>query len=455
MAKALWKSLLEDDPHRFHLILGPRRVGKTTVLYQTVRHLISEGVSPDRIWWMRLDHPVLMREDLSRLVRQAMNAAGATPDRPVYLMLDELVYIEDWDLWLKTFFDDQWPVRIAATSSATADLRKRRTESGIGRWTEQYLGPYHFAEFLNLAGVEPPQIDVGSDLAETIAHLRPGQPTTEALMAQRRAFMLVGGFPELLAALVRDAPESEGDQLLRSQRVLRTDAVERAIYKDIPQSFGVDNPMTLERLLYVLAAQVTGILSPTNVSNDLGIAQPTLDKYVSYLEQAYMIFTLSNFSGIESNVQRRGRKLYFVDGAIRNAALQRGLTPLDNPTELGHLLENLVATAVRNLAILTNTRVFHWRDKREEVDLILNLPGAPMAFEIGSSVSHSRSGLGRLIERFPEFSGRSFLVTPPSQVQPPDESGIGSLPLDLFLIALGLQSELALSANLGGYGAAS
>jgi hypothetical protein len=44
--------------------------------------------------------------------------------------------------------------------------------------------------------------------------------------------------------------------------VLRNDAVERAVYQDIPQSFGVGNPMMLERLLYILAAQITGVLSP-------------------------------------------------------------------------------------------------------------------------------------------------------------------------------------------------
>ena len=55
------------------------------------------------------------------------------------------------------------------------------------------------------------------------------------------------------------------NQVLESQRVLRSDAVERAVYKDIPQAARVDNPMMLERLLYVLAGQVTGLLSPTNI----------------------------------------------------------------------------------------------------------------------------------------------------------------------------------------------
>jgi hypothetical protein len=58
LAQQLWQTLARDDPHRFQLVLGPRRVGKTTALYQTVRHLIDADVDPTRIWcwptgWVR------------------------------------------------------------------------------------------------------------------------------------------------------------------------------------------------------------------------------------------------------------------------------------------------------------------------------------------------------------------------------------------------------------------
>lgn len=97
----------------------PARVGKTTALYQTVHHLIAAGIAPARIWWLRVDHPLLLQEDLGDLVRAVLETSHASTDEPVFLLLDELVYTGRWDLWLKTFFDEQWPVRIAATSSAT------------------------------------------------------------------------------------------------------------------------------------------------------------------------------------------------------------------------------------------------------------------------------------------------------------------------------------------------
>ncbi|MGH3368900.1 MAG: AAA family ATPase [Nocardioidaceae bacterium] len=226
--------LLDDDPHRFQLVLGPRRVGKTTALHQTVRHLLAAGIAPSQIWWLRPDHPLLLQESLGDLVRAVLDTTQATAGAPVLLLLDELVHTDRWDLWLKTFFDDQWPIRIAATSSATATLRERRLESGVGRWCEQHLTPYLFTEFLALVDQDRP-VEVGDMLADSLDLLRQGQRADGDLAAWRRLFMLVGGFPELLTA-TRDRPdEDESSRLLESQQVLRTDAVERAIYKDLSQ----------------------------------------------------------------------------------------------------------------------------------------------------------------------------------------------------------------------------
>ena len=76
---ALVAGALADDPLRFHLVLGPRRVGKTTVMYQTVRHLIAAGTPPERLWWLRMDHPVLLRESLGELVRHVIEVSEASP----------------------------------------------------------------------------------------------------------------------------------------------------------------------------------------------------------------------------------------------------------------------------------------------------------------------------------------------------------------------------------------
>ena len=434
-----------------------------------------------------MDHPLLMSEDLGELVR-AVIPPDATLERPAYVMLDEIVYADKWDLWLKTFFDEQWPVRIAATSSATAALRKRRTESGVGRWAEHHLFPYSFVEFLELvsdddledAGLRE-EVAPGSTLGETLRALPHGMRPLRDRAGMLLAFVYIGGFPELLVQSSRElykvsggrpgrgdvgtpgtpmsvgaGGDSEESQffvnlLLNSQQILRNDAVERAIYKDIPQSFGVNDPLMLERLLYVLASQMAGLLSPTNICGDLGLSQPTFDRYLSYLERAFLVFTLPNYSGSEVAVQRRGRKLYFVDGAVRNAALQRGLSPLDDAVEQGLLFENLAAGSLYTLAQHSDVRLYHWREGKHEVDLVLDDPNDPVAFEIASSAGHHRTGLMEFAERHERFRGRCYLVAPQAPVTHPNRSGddIGTLPLETFLLAVGAHARLALDRTLG------
>ena len=360
-------------------------------------------------------------------------------------MLDELVYAREWDLWLKTFHDERWPVRIAATSSATAALRDRRLESGVGRWTERYLMPYLFSEFLDLRGV-PTGSAADDTLTDALLADEPTAALTKDLATWRRLFMLVGGFPELLFAIAKE-PGDGIDELLESQQVLRADAVERAVYKDIPQSFKVDNPMMLERALYVLAAEFTGVLSPSRLGKELELSQPTFDRYLAYLEQAFLVFTLTNYSGREASVQKRGRKLYFRDGAIRNAVLQRGLSPLDDQREMGALLENLVAATLRAFALHTNARLHYWRDRKHEIDFVMELSEGAIAIEVGSSDSHSRAGSMAFVERHPRFAGRTWFVSPNSPVLAPAEakSGIGSLPIDRLLLVVSRLAERAMT----------
>src|SRR5262245_17777318 len=152
LAQFLWQAIDTPGPSRFRVILGPRRVGKTTVMYQTVARALTRGVPTNRVLWLRLDHPLLSEQPLGRWLKTMVDATGASEAQPAFVFLDELTYADDWDRWLKTFWDERWPVRLVATSSSSAALRQGRVESGVGRWEEDYLPPWLFSEYLALRG---------------------------------------------------------------------------------------------------------------------------------------------------------------------------------------------------------------------------------------------------------------------------------------------------------------
>jgi predicted AAA+ superfamily ATPase len=419
-------------------------------MHQTIQALIEAGIPPNRLWFLKLDHPLLMDYELNGWAKSLINCYGATHGNPLYLFLDEINYSPRWDRWLKTFHDERWPLRIVATSSSTAALRDRSVESGIGRWTDQHLMPYSFDEYLGLRGFPRYQISIEVDLFETLRSAAKSVVTDQSLVAARDIYLLVGGFPELL--LAGDLDESLETAVIRSQQVLRSEAVQRVAGMDIPQVFEIKNPQVLERLVYILAGQMCGLMNVSGLAASLEMSRQTVNQYIGYLERAYLTFSLPNYSTSEETVQRKGRKTYFVDGAVRNAALQRGLAPIRDPRERGYLIENAAAAHLFAMSMQTGLRVYHWRRRGDEVDLIYDDTSGPIAFEISSAATHKLTGLRALHRRYPQFVGRSFLVSPDirAPIMPDvDPSGIGRLSLDQFLIAVGRYTDHALARKLG------
>lgn len=301
------------------------------------------------------------------------------------------------------------------------------------------MAPYLFPEYLLLKGLPEPEFRQPAPWDSLYLAARPLR-IPEAISQARRRYLLLGGFPELLDLDAQD----EQTEVLRSQRVLRSDAVERAVYKDIPLAFGVQEPMKLERLLYILAGQVGGIVSPKKLQTELGLTTPTLDKYINYLQQSFLLFLLPNYSPSEETVQRRGRKVFFVDGAVRNAALLRGIGPAKDLKEMGTLFENAVAAHLDACAKQIGARLYYWRDGRDEVDFVLEWGDELAAFEVASAASHHTKGLKKLSEKYPRFKGRCFLVSPDPIGRPPDESRSGHLPIDSFLSAAGQIADVGM-----------
>jgi predicted AAA+ superfamily ATPase len=297
-----------------------------------------------------------------------------------------------------------------------------------------------------LANIATPAYKIEASLGETIERAIENGPPAPPLELERRKFVLTGGFPELLT---RKSSGDEASDLLRSQSILKTDAIEKAIYKDIPQTVPIQDPVKLERLLYVIAGQIAGVFSPNNVAPDLEMSPRTVETYLSYLERAFLIFSLPNFSPSEETVQRRGKKVYFLDGAVRNAALLRGVAPLHDPAEMGLLIENLAAGHLLTLARHTGIRVYHWRRQNAaEVDLLYDHPETPLAFEVGSSATHTMRGCKALAEKHGKYRGNCYFVYPNAPVARPSFDSPGTLPLDMFLLLVGQQTMHAMERRV-------
>ncbi len=359
------------------LLSGPRRVGKTTILCQIAEQLVQEGREPKSVFYLSLDHPILKLVPLSRILRiyhESIHPEG----REVLLLLDEVQYSLDWDLEIKHLIDHKSEYRILATGSASVVHRERLSESGAGRWIRVPIPTLSFYEFLQIRGEDTSRIptdlwprDLFSMGEGQLAELAVG---FRHLMPHFQQYLLVGGFPET----------AQQSNVSSSQRLLREDVVERVLKRDMTALFRLRNVNDLEKLFTYLCIHSGGVLAVKTCADALGTSPTTVSNYLAFLEQANLIYRLAPW-GIGGKKMLKARyKVYLVDAALRNAVLLRGEEVLNNPTEMGTIVETTVLRHLYAYCYRDTPEILYWRGGRggKEVDVIVRSPAYVIPVEV-------------------------------------------------------------------------
>ncbi|RLE04871.1 MAG: ATPase, partial [Bacteroidetes bacterium] len=155
------------------------------------------------------------------------------------------------------------------------------------------------------------------------------------------------------------------------------------LYKDVLTWERIQKPEKLERLLQALALQLGSEVSYNELAQICGIDNETVEKYISLLEKAFIVFRLNSFSRNLRNELKKSRKIYFYDNGIRNAVISQ-FNPLELRLDAGQLWENFLISG--RLKMLSNTGVhmkrFFWRTSaQQEIDLIEETSGMISAYE--------------------------------------------------------------------------
>jgi predicted AAA+ superfamily ATPase len=133
------------------VLMGPRRVGKTVMLYHLVQQLLNEGVSPQQILFITVENPIFQQIGLDQLFALGREASGNnTANEEWFLIFDEIQYLRDWDVHLKSLMESYRSAKIIVSGSAAATLQYKSKESGAGRFTDFMLPPLTFFEFVTM-----------------------------------------------------------------------------------------------------------------------------------------------------------------------------------------------------------------------------------------------------------------------------------------------------------------
>ena len=346
--------------HRAIVLIGPRRVGKTVMLAQTIQALLDDGVPGAHILQLSLDTPLYSGRSLESLVRLFIELHRHPADRQLWVFFDEIQYVKDWEVHLKSLVDSFRHIRFVSSGSAAASLRMKSRESGTGRFTDFVLPPLTFAEYLDFA-------EVTTSLIVEEANTEGGMPTyftpsIDALNAAFIDYLNYGGFPEaVMNPVVREQPT----------RFLRQDIVEKVLLKDLPSLYGIADTQELNRFFNVLAYNTGDEVSPEALSKHTGIGKQRLFDYLEYLEAAFLIRRVHR---IDDNARRMQRvttfKVYLTNPSIRAALF--GYVDAHDPA-IGSLAETAVWSQwLHSTSTIQSLHYARWKKGRSdlEVDLV-------------------------------------------------------------------------------------
>ena len=317
------------------LLMGPRQVGKTTLLREIVRPY------QDNTIWLSGDDI----SDRERLSNVSLPTLQSLTIKKKILVIDEAQRIENIGLTIKLLVDHLSEVQVIATGSSSLELANTVNEPLTGRKFEFLLFPISFSE-----------LSAHNNLFQELASL------------ENR--MIYGSYPEVV--------NNPGEE-----RELLSLLADSYLYKDLLSYDKIKKPALLGTLLKALALQLGNEVSYNELAQMVGADKQTVETYIDLLEKTYIVFRLNAYSRNVRNELKKSRKIYFFDNGIRNAIIGN-FAPLKNRTDLGALWENFLISErwKKNQYQGFYGHRYFWRTtQQQEIDYLEEIDGSIKAFE--------------------------------------------------------------------------
>lgn len=399
-------------------VIGMRRAGKTSFLYQCLADRLAEGIERERLVYFNFEDDrlgALAVEDLAMILEEYYR------DFPQFRRVarvtwcfDEIQVVPGWERFVRRILDSE-NVEVFLSGSSARMLSREVATTMRGRALETVITPFSFREFGRARGAELP----GGRRLMAAAE-------KSAWLARFDDYVEIGGFPEA------------GKMELPRERIsLLQGYVDSVLFRDVVERHGIANVVALRAFVRQLLRQAATPFSVSKVyadfhSRGIGCSKETLLGFLAHLEDAFLIFTLPVASRSERRRQVNPRKLYLADHGLAQAfSPAAGL-------DRGHLIENMVACELaqqcRDLAYVKTADGF-------EVDfLATSHDGRQRLIQVASEVS-TRATFERevraLASAAAEFPcAQRLLLTethPPRGVSLPD--GIELQPVWRWLLA--------------------
>lgn len=359
------------------IIIGPRQVGKTTLLGEIAKYCRNRGKKHK---YFNLEMPA----DANYFARDFQTLLDNLCKEKQVILIDEFHYLPNATRLFKSIYDGRKRVKIYASGSSSIEMHKHLKESLAGRRRLFRLFPLSFSEWL-------PSKSPGIKLPASInSKVSPGNHFK--LKTYLEEFIILGGMPGLVH---QRNPEDKKRLLL--------DLVATYIQKDIKALLREEDILSFNRLLIMLAGQEGSLLSENGISQSLNYSLRQVRKDLSILSQTFLLDILRPFFANRGRELKQTNKTYFFDSGLRNAVL-RDFRKLNGRPDKGALLESFVFHEIQKNLKITQ-EIYYWRTReKNEVDFILVQDRIPIAIEVKSHLSKPEipGGIRQFLNKYPE-----------------------------------------------------
>lgn len=365
MSKRLYFDLFypfvtEREIRRAVVLMGPRRVGKTVMMFHTISQLIEEGVDPRQIFFVGIDNPIYIHLGLQEILGLCIDAVKSDNLDDCYVFFDEIQYLKDWERHLKVLVDSYPKTKFVVSGSAAAALKWHSTESGAGRFTDFMLPPLTFQEFIHLKDksylIQQGSISYGDKQVPYCL-----SNDIDELNKEFIQYLNFGGYPEVVMS--EKIQQDMG-------RYVKNDIVDKVLLRDLPSLYGIKDVQELNRFFSYVAYNTGNEFSYETMSRESGIQKEVIKKYLEYLEVAFLIKVLNKVDVSAKRLKRiTSFKVYLTNSSLRTALF----SPIkETDSEMGNMVETAILSQWmhRDNLDLTYSR---WKEGRNEgeVDLVL------------------------------------------------------------------------------------
>jgi len=347
----LFRFIRDSPVNRALVLMGPRRGGKTVLVYHTIQALLESGISGTSILYVSLETPLYSGMALEKILGIFQKRFDHKREASLYVFFDEVQYLRDWEIHLKSLVDSYPACRFVVIGSAAAALKLKSRESGAGRFTDFLLPPLTFSEYLDFISRKDELVQNSGGSTSNITELN----------REFCNYLNFGGYPE---AVFSDSVQQD------LNRFIKSDIIDKVLLRDLPSLYGISDIQELNRLFATLAYNTGMELSIENLAADSGVAKNTIRRYLEYLEAAFLIRRINR---IDLNARHFKRvtsfKVYLTNPSMRSALF--GPLDPDSPF-MGHLVETAIFSQWLHHPGIDHLSFARWSSG--EIDLVFVSP---------------------------------------------------------------------------------